>query len=257
MINPDAKLVVVVGATASGKTDLAVRLAKKYDGEVVCADSRTVYRHMDIGTAKPTPEEQAGVPHHLLDVIEPTETLSAARFKQLADESINDIWSRGKVPFLVGGSGLYVDAVVYEYEFPPEADPKLRSELEKLTDDALRHRLETADAELFAETDINNRRRLIRAIEVAGRPRFKRADIRPNTLMLAPDMDKELVKQRVKLRIDKMVEAGFLDEVRFLGERYGLNCAGFDVIGYRAFKGVVFGNKPLSEGIQPRLRRRI
>jgi len=131
------KFVAIVGPTATGKTGLAIALAQVFDGEVVCADSRTIYRGMDIGTAKPTADEQAQVPHHLLDIVDPGERLSAGEFKQLAETQINEISSRGKLPLLVGGSGLYVDAVIFDYEFPAAGNPDRRQKLEAMTDTQL------------------------------------------------------------------------------------------------------------------------
>ena len=249
MIKPEVKLIAIVGPTASGKTELALRLAEKYNGEVVCADSRTIYRDMNIGTAKPNAEEVARVPHHLIDVISPLETLSAGEFKRLADAAINDIWHRGRVPFLVGGSGLYVDSVIYEYSFPAVPNLDYRSKLEAMTDEELRSLLAERDPELYQSVDLKNRRRLIRAIEVSGQPRSKRSEVRPNTLVLAPNIDKESIKKRIILRVSKMVDNGFREEVRTLGQKYGLDCPGFEVSGYRAFKDVVFGDKPLEKGM--------
>ena len=117
-------LIAIVGETASGKTAAAIEAAQKFDGEIICADSRTVYRYLDIGTAKPTKQEQAVVPHHLLDIVEPDEIFTVADFKKLADASIIDIHARGKLPILVGGTGLYIDAVLYGYQFSPEKGAK-------------------------------------------------------------------------------------------------------------------------------------
>jgi len=248
VIDPRLKLVVILGPTASGKTELALRLAEKHDGEIVCADSRSVYRHLDIGTAKPTVEEQTRVRHHLLDVIDPDERLSAGEFKQLAEESINDIWRRGKVPFLVGGSGLYIDAVIYDYDFPKAANLAVRAEFEQLDDDQLRESLRTLYPVIYKNTDVRNRRRLVRALELAGKTGDRRRSVRDNTLVLMPGLDKEIIKRRIVLRIDKMISEGLLDEVRYLGEHFGLDCEGFQIIEYRAFKDVVFGTKAIEEG---------
>ena len=128
-----APLVVIAGPTASGKTALAIELAEKFGGEIICADSRTIYKYMDIGTAKPSAEDRARVPHHGIDLVEPGEDFSAADFKFYALGMIADIRARGKVPFLVGGTGLYIDAVVYDYQFGPKADPVQREILESMT----------------------------------------------------------------------------------------------------------------------------
>lgn len=119
-------LVVVVGETASGKTALGVELAKKYNGEIICADSRTVYKGMDIGTAKPTVEERAGIPHHLIDVVEPDEKYQVVMFQRDANQAIADIYSRGKLPIMVGGTGLYVDSVIFDYDFDAKTMKSLR-----------------------------------------------------------------------------------------------------------------------------------
>ena len=127
------KIIVIVGPTASGKTALAIDIAKRHNGEIICADSRTVYKGLDIGTAKPTPADQARVPHHGLDLVEPDESFSAADFKSYANQKIAEIRQRGRLPVLVGGTGLYVDSVVYDYQFGPPVDKKRRQELSTMT----------------------------------------------------------------------------------------------------------------------------
>jgi tRNA dimethylallyltransferase len=242
-------IVAIVGPTASGKTALALDLAEKFGGEIVCADSRTIYRGMDIGTAKPTAQERARVPHHLLDVIDPGERLSAAAYKALAEEVISDIWARGKVAFLVGGSGLYVDAVLFDYEFPAEADSARRVELEALSDDELRELLAAEDAEAFERVDLANRRRVIRAIETAGQERSRSTKPGANVLMLGLTLNKEVAQKRIEQRVQKMLTEGFIAEVRTIGEAYGWDSEALSVIGYRAFRDVVLGTKTEAEGV--------
>jgi tRNA dimethylallyltransferase len=244
----NVKLITILGPTASGKTDLALSLAEEVGGEIICADSRTIYRGMDIGTAKPTPEEQARVPHHLLDVVDPGERLSVAAFKILAESTIADIAARGKVPFLVGGSGLYLDAVLFDYQFPPEADPTERQRLEALTDDELRELLAAEDTAAYLAIDIRNRRRLIRAIETAGQDRTRSRDVRPQTLVLGLALNKEIMQTRISARIEKILSQGFLEEVRRVGETYGWDSEAMTGVGYRAFKDVVLGTKTVAEG---------
>jgi tRNA dimethylallyltransferase len=243
----DIKFVAIVGPTATGKTALALRLARVFDGEIICADSRTIYRGMDIGTAKPTAAEQAEVPHHLIDVIDPGERLSAAAFKQLAEEAIIDIASRGKLPLLVGGSGLYADAVLYDYEFPPEADPERRAQLEAMADEDLLELLAAEDAKSYERVDLANRRRVIRAIETAHSGARRRTESLPQTLIIGAMMNKEVVQKRVEQRVEKMLEEGFIDEVRKIGDTFGWDSEALDVIGYRAFKGLLLGTKTLDE----------
>jgi len=240
-------MIAIVGTTASGKTDLALKLASKYNGEIICADSRTIYRGMDIGTAKPTLAEQAAVPHHLLDVIEPGERLGAAEFKRLAEAAARDVLSRGRLPFLVGGSGMYVDAVLYDYKFPSGSDEKMRQKFEKLNDESLREMLAAEDPEAYGRVDLMNRRRVIRALETAGQPSSKRIEVRPDILVLGLTMNKEVIQKRIEQRIEKMLSEGFIQEVQTIGERYGWDCTAFEVIGYRAFKDVVFGRKTVAE----------
>lgn len=248
------KLIVVCGPTACGKTALALDLAVRYNGEIVCADSRTIYRGMDIGTAKPSARERARVRHHLLDVVDPGERLSAAAFKELAEAAIIDVQVRGKVPFLVGGSGLYIDAVVFDYEFPGPADDELRVRLEGMTDEELLEMLAAEDPEAWARVDLANRRRVIRAIETAGQRVFKRHEPRPSTLLLGVTLNKEIVQTRVEQRINKMLAEGFIDEVRAIGEHFGWDSEAMNVIGYREFKDMVLGTKTVDEGVQDCVR---
>ena len=247
MIDPKTKYVCIVGPTASSKTELAIRLAERFNGEIVCADSRTIYKGMDIGTAKPTVEEQERVPHHLLDLIEPDQVLSAAEFKRLAEEAISDIADRGKVPFLVGGSGLYAYGVIYDYQFPAGPANDLRSELQHIKLPALVERLQGEDPEAAEAIDLQNRRRVIRALETVGQPRQKAQHLSPNILLLGIDPDKEVTQQRIEQRVEKMLEEGFLEEVKRVGEKYGWDAPAFSAIGYRAFRGAVLGEKTVEE----------
>lgn len=243
------KLIVICGPTASGKTALALDLASRYNGEIVCADSRTIYREMDIGTAKPTADEQTRVKHHLLDVVDPGERLSAAAFKALAEASIAEIKSRGKLPFLVGGSGLYIDAVVFDYEFPGAANAERRARLEAMTDEELQELLAAEDPAAYERVDLSNRRRVIRAVETAGQTRFKRSEPRAETLLLGMMLNKEITQIRVEQRIKKMLEEGFIGEVQKIGDRYGWDSEALSVVGYRAFRDVVLGTKTIEQGV--------
>ena len=247
MIDSSIPVICIVGPTATGKTELAIRLAERFGGEIVCADSRTVYRGMNIGTAKPSDEEREAVPHHLLDLIDPDQTLSAAEFKRLAEEAIADIWSRGRIPFLVGGSGLYIDAVVFDYDFPPKADPGMRAELEKLTDEELRRRLEKADPESYQTVDLANRRRVIRGIETSGLPKNRRSEVSSNFLLLGLDLNKEVAQKRIEQRVEKMLGKGLFDEVRQIGERFGWQAEALQAPAYKAFKEAVLGHKSAAD----------
>ncbi len=247
MIDPKIKLIAVVGPTASGKTDLAIRLAEEFGGEIVCADSRTIYRGMDIGTAKPTARERARVPHHLLDIVDPNETLSAAAFKALAEEAIAGIAARGHVPILVGGSGLYIDAVLFDYQFPRMVDPAQRAIFETMSDDELREMLAAEAPVAYERVDLANRRRVLRAVETAGEGRSRSDVLRAETLVLGLALNKEITQSRVAQRIEKMLDQGFIREVRTIGEKFGWDGEAMNVIGYRAFKYHVHGDKSLDE----------
>lgn len=211
----DTRLVVIVGQTASGKSGLAMKLAKATRGEIIAADSRTVYRGLDIGTAKPTKNDQLEVPHHLVDVADQSKAVNVAKFKRMADEAIADIRSRGGLPILVGGSGLYVDSVVYDYSFAPSAgqpsDSSLRERLEKLTVPELQRIIKTRNLELPENS--KNKRYLVRTIEKDGQHVTKRKDITQGTIMVGLQLPKELLEARIRLRLSKMVKAGLLEEV--------------------------------------------
>lgn len=238
-------LVVIVGETASGKSALALELAERFDGELICADSWTVYKGFDIGTAKPTREERAKVPHHLLDVADPQEGFSAAVFKRLASEAIRDIQARGKLPIMVGGTGLYIDSVLYDYSFLPAADPAVRRQLNALSlavlaDKAAAMKLDTTGI------DMRNKRRVIRLIENKG-VRPTQRPLRPNTLILGVKRPLEELTGRITCRIDQMVEEGFPEEVRRLGEKYGWSIEPMRAPGYRAFADYVQGRITLEQ----------
>ncbi len=214
------KLIVILGPTACGKSGLGVALAKRYGGEIVSADSRQVYRGLDLGTGKITPEEMEGVPHHLLDVADPGEQYSVARFQQEAYAAIDGIVERGRLPFLVGGTGLYLRAVSEGYVFhaaPP--DPALRSELDALPIEALRARLTAAGVELDDDC-CHNRPRLVRLIEKLknGEDPHAEAERDPHydVLTLGVTYDRETICRRIDARLRSRLDAGMIEEVAAL-----------------------------------------
>lgn len=238
-------MVVIVGETASGKSALAHALAKRFDGELICADSWTVYRGFDIGTAKPTPEERREVRYHLLDVADPREGFSAALFQRLAYAAIDDITRRGKLPILVGGTGLYVDSVLFGYEFLPAPPPELRDKLSGYSLPELLH--EAARLGLDTTTiDTHNKRRIIRLIENNGRLPGKR-DLRKNTLVLGRRLLADELRARMQQRVRDMVAAGLETEVRQLAQRYGWEVEPMKGIGYREWQPYIAGTQSMEE----------
>lgn len=238
-------LLVIVGETASGKTSLAIELARRLNGEIICADSWTVRREVNIGTAKPTIEEQKRVPHHLLDVAGPDEDFTAAVFKKLALESIDEISSRGKLPIMVGGTGLYIDGVIYDFNFLPAGDRDDRELLNNLSIKELLKIIGERGIEL-GEVDQRNKRRLIRLIETNG-AKPTRKQLRPKTLILGITQDAEQRNERIEARTDKMIAAGLEQEVAGLIERYGWDCEALKGVGYAQWRGYFERQKTLDE----------
>ena len=224
-------VVAVVGPTAVGKSDLALDLCERLGGEVVNTDSMQLYRGMDIGTAKLTPEERRGIPHHLLDVLEVTETATVAEFQRWAREAIADCRARGVVPVLVGGSALYVRAVLDRFEFPgtdPEVRARLEAELAEVGSGALHRRLAVQDPEAASRILPSNGRRVVRALEVielTGRPFSatlpRQEYVDPATVQLGLDCPRELLDLRIEERVRRMWDAGLVQEVQRL-EPHGL-----------------------------------
>jgi tRNA dimethylallyltransferase len=238
------KVIAIVGPTASGKTTLGITLAKKFDGEIVSADSRQIYRGMDIGTAKPTQVERSEVPHHLIDICDPDQNYTVADYKADAIIAINDILSRGKLPILVGGTGLYIRAVIENLDIPKtQAHPELRAEIDnEITREGLAavfKKLIEVDPEAAYVVDSKNPRRVVRALEVAratGEPftaqRKKGAPLF-DTLTLGLNPPPDILRERIDRRIDTMIRNGFINEVAVLIKKYGTEAPAFNAIGYR------------------------
>jgi tRNA dimethylallyltransferase len=250
---PSNPLILLVGPTAVGKTELAIQLAEKLNGEIISADSRLFYRGMDIGTAKPTRAEQARVPHHLIDIVNPDETLSLAVFQQKARGAIADIQTRGKLPFLVGGTGQYVRAVTQGWS-PPEVKPdaSLREQLERLKEERgkewLYEKLKSLDPEAAERIDARNVRRTIRALEViltTGRKFSKqrgKGESSYHLIAIGLTRPRAELYERVDARIESMFAAGFLGEVKGLLEKgYSPSLPSMSAIGYRECVRVIEG----------------
>lgn len=214
-----APLIVITGPTASGKSDVAIRLAKRWGGEIICADSRTVYKGLDIGTAKPSLEERSAVPHHLLDVVSPGERFSAYDFQQQALLAIKDIRSRGRIPMLVGGSGLYIDSVVLGLSLAPAAEPNHRQYLEGLTTNELQTMIK--NQHIAMPENSSNRRYLIRAIERAGAFVSGRKEPSSNTIVVAIATDRNNLRERIIKRVRAMFHDGVIEEAREAARLYG------------------------------------
>jgi tRNA dimethylallyltransferase len=251
-------LIAILGPTAVGKTALAIQLAREFLGEIVSADSRQVYRGMDIGTAKPSAEERRAVPHHLLGVVNPDEPFTLAEYQRLAYAAIADIHARGCVPFLVGGSGLYVRAVLEGLAIPRVApNPARRAELEREDTAALYTRLQQLDPTAAARIDPRNTRRVIRALEVcevAGKPISELQTYNaPNyrVLRIGLTMPREMLYERINARVDQMLATGLVDEVRgLLARGYAADSPSMSGLGYRQIALHVQGKAPLEEAVR-------
>jgi tRNA dimethylallyltransferase len=252
-------LVVILGPTASGKTGLAVQVAQALDGEIVNADSRQVYRHMDIGTAKPTAEERAAAPHHLLDMVAPDQAYTLAEYQRAAYTAINAIHVQGKLPLLVGGTGQYITAVVEGWSIPEvPPNPDRRSDLETFAAvhgaQALHNRLREADPDAADRIDFRNVRRVIRALEVyfeTGTPISalqRKAPPPYRVLQLGLTMPRDQLYARIDARVDRMFQDGLLGEVRGLLEAgYTWDCPAMSGLGYIQWRPYLDGEITLDE----------
>ncbi len=244
----DTPLVVVLGVTGSGKSALGLELARLFNGEIIAADSRTVYKGMDISTAKPTAFERIAVNHSLIDVADPDQTFTVADFKLKAEEAISSIASRSKLPILVGGTGLYIDALLYNFVLRPlSIDEGLRHELSKLSVEELQERILQNGYEF--PKDKLNPRRLIRVIESAG-AQSDRVGLRPNTLLLGLNLDRGELRRRLELRVDSMMASGLVDEIQVLSKRYGWEAPALQTPGFKAFRGYLNGELSLDAAKQ-------
>lgn len=218
------KLIVILGPTASGKTDLSIKLAKKFNGEVVSADSRQVYKGMDIGTGKVTKKEMQGIPHHLLDVVSPNTRFDVAKYRKKAIKAIKDIQKRNKLPFLVGGTGFYIQAIVDGLIFPKvKPDWKLRKELEKKSNSELFKMLKKLDPQRAKNIEKDNPRRLVRAIEIVLKtkqsvPKLKKQPIDSDILILGVKRNKKELGSLINKRLLERLRQGMIAEVKKLHE---------------------------------------
>ncbi len=256
------KLVVLIGPTAVGKTKLSIELAKKLNAEIISGDSMQIYKGMDIGTAKITSEEMEGIPHHLIDIKEPHESFSVAEFQEVVRKLITEIHKRGKLPMIVGGTGLYIQSVIFDYQFTDDAsDPKYREILEQQVAeegvDTLYQELQQIDPDSAKRIHPNNVRRVIRALEIfktTGKTMTEYMDDQKQELvydlaLVGLMMDRELLYERINKRVDLMIESGLLHEVaRFYSQ--GLrDCQSIQAIGYKELYEFLDGTISLEEAI--------
>lgn len=240
-----SQLLGIVGPTAIGKSQFGIQLAQAFDGEIVNADSRQVYRYLDIGTAKPTPQERATVPHHLIDIVSPDENFSLGRYQQMAAQAIGDIHQRGKLPIVIGGSGQYVWAVLEGWGVPQVApNPGFREEMQQRADmgegERLHDELRQVDPEAAGRIDPRNVRRTIRALEVFNETetpisQLQRRQAPPfEIFVIGLTADREELYSRIDARVDQMIELGLVDEVKRLMSRgFDFNSPALSSIGYR------------------------
>lgn len=239
------QLLVIVGETASGKSAAGLEIAKKCNGEIIGADSWTVYREFNIGTAKPTKKELSEVPHHMFDIVNAPDGFNAALFKELANAAILDIQNRGKLPILVGGTGLYIDSVIFDYGFMPPGDPAERERRNALSIDDLLAEAEAEGVDL-GNVDIRNKRRIIRALETGGQqPQI--ADLREHTTVLGIAVPREDLRDRITKRVDLMLSAGLEHEVQTLAQKYGWDVEPMKGIGYREWREYFEGSQTLAQ----------
>lgn len=222
-----------------------MEIAKEFGGEIVSADSWTVYKGFDIGTSKPSPADQKAVKHYLIDVREATQGFSAPLFQAMAQKAIADIQKQGKLPILVGGTGLYIDSVLYDFGFLDNSTPEERRKLDSME---LNELLNLAADQKIDLTDVDqrNKRRVVRAIEAKGQKPTKK-QLRPNTLIIGLQLPDDVLRKKIERRVDQMVKAGFASELRTLSEKYGWDIEPMKGIGYRSFRGYIQGDESLDK----------
>ena len=256
-------LITISGPTACGKTAVSVELAKIINGEIISADSMQVYKYMDIGTAKITEEEKQGIKHYLIDDLYPDEEFSIAVFQKMAKNALSEIYAKEKMPILVGGTGFYVNGLIYDNDFTPgEKDDKMRLELEKEAEEKgneyVHNILKGLDPEYAKTVHPNNVKRVIRAIEYCrdtgekfseynARERLREPAYNVKSFIL--NMDRELLYERIEKRIDIMIENGLVNEVKGLMEKYPSNLVSMKGLGYKEIIGYLNGEYSLDEAI--------
>lgn len=257
------KIVAIVGPTAVGKTSLSIQIAKKFNGEIISGDSMQVYKGLDIGTDKIMPDERHGIAHFMIDIKEPYENYSVAEFQQDAKKHIEEITERNKLPILVGGSGLYVQAILYNYQFPQEQQSKdIREQLEKILNEKgskeLYNCLQRIDPLYAKNVHPNNHRRVIRALEIyetTGKTMTEHRQNQPkespyDPIIIGLQMERKVLYERIHQRIDQMLENGLVEEVRSLYQKGLKNSQSMSGIGYKEFIPYFEGHQSFEETIE-------
>lgn len=256
------KVIVIIGPTAVGKTSISIEIAKRFNGEIINGDSTQVYKELQIGTAKITDDEKEGIIHYLLDIKEPNENFSVAEFQELVRAKITEIHQKGKVPIIIGGTGLYIQAVLYDYEFSEaSSNDILRNELEVFVkehgNEALHKRLAEVDPISAQNIHVNNVRRVIRAIEVyedTGIPfseyiSKQKKELLYDATIIGLDMDREKLYERINMRTDHMLESGLLEEVKGLYQYLPGDSQSIHSIGYRELYDYLDGKVTYDEAV--------
>lgn len=257
-------LIILTGPTAVGKTDLSIKLAKAVQGEIISADSIQVYKYMDIGSAKITQKEMQGVPHHLIDVLNPNEDFNVVLFKNMANKAINEILDRGHIPIITGGTGFYIQAVLYDIDFKENEDDGYRSSLEKLLEEKgavyLHDMLKEIDEKSAEDIHFNNAKKVIRALEyyhqtgekISEHNELERAKSSPyNFAYFVLNCERAKLYQRIEKRVDIMLEQGLVDEVKNLIDKYKLTAdmVSMQGLGYKEIYSYLMGEISLDEAV--------
>lgn len=259
-------LVVIVGPTASGKTELSIELAKQINGEIISGDSMQVYKHMDIGTAKVTNEEMDGIPHYMIDILNPDDSFSVYDFKLRAQALIEDITSRRKIPIIAGGTGLYIQSLIYDYPFDDETvskevEQKTQLQLQKLeplTNQEVHDYLATFDPQSAKDIHPNNRKRVLRAIEyylntkklISSRKKVQQFTENYDTLLIGIEMSRKTLYSRINKRVDIMLGHGLFNEVKNLVEQGYESTQSMQAIGYKELVPVVNGELSIDQAVE-------
>lgn len=251
------KITAIVGPTASGKTSFAIDYARKNNGEIISADSRLVYKGFDIGTAKPTADEMQGIEHYLIDIVEPFESYSVAQYVNDAQNAIDEIVSKGKLPIIAGGTGLYLKALLEGYDFPQmEINYEFRESLKKFDSEYLHDELKKLDAETAKNIDKNDKKKIIRSLEVIDALKRPLSEVRgkkehPYVVeWIGLNFPRQELYERINKRVDSMIELGLVEETRKLLEKYGRVQNLIHTIGYQEIIDFLDGKMPLNDAVE-------